>query len=764
MNLDYSQIKQIDEIDDWDDKVLAAAVMYAEAGFYVIPIRRNQKAIPKKEENLGYTKSSRNPKTVAEWYKGKYRGWNIGLACGAKDGIFVLDVDNGKKNGFPAYEAMVEDHGEFDTMVQRTPSGGLHVVFHWFENGRSSTSAIATGLDTRGGDGTCRSHIVAWPSKIDGKHYEWERVGGVSDAPEWLADLLGVPWERTETQGRGSEEVGEDQLERTYTRREMWNMLSYIDPDELEYEEWLKVGQAIHTQHPDEGGLELWDRWSQKGERYEEGECDLRWKGFKPYGPVRIGTLVHFAQRGGYVAKPNVTELEQTRDSSEYEQLIEEMNAEWGIAVVGGKIRVIGRMLNANPERDLVMLSLDDFKNLNMNKKIAITDGAGKIKPVPKCQIWLADEGRKEFTGGVEFRPDKPTEFDSPTGLTYNMWRGWTMEPAKGDWSCLRRHIEEVICSGNEEYYTWLLDWMADLYQDPADPKGCAVVLKGLEGSGKGTLFEAMGRTIGRHYKHLTQDKHLTGSFNGHLQDALLVFADEVVYGGEKKSAGALKALVTEPKLMVERKGLDAYSYDNYARIGIASNEDWFIPAGPQSRRWFVLETSSERTKDRKWFDAIYKEMDNGGIEAMMYDLLRREITTDLKRAPETALLRDQQERYVASISDTFKGWWADCLERGTIDVMDEADEDGEIGVASWPRLVDKTALYDVYEDWCNTKRYERRQIKTKPEFYRLMERYGAKSVRPSIKKGPRRRMFDLGELQYHCDIFTKTTGQTVGE
>lgn len=762
MNLDYVKIKEIEQIDDWDEKILAAAVAYAEAGFYVIPIRRNQKAIPKKEDNIGYSKSSRNPSTVRKWFSGKFKGWNIGLACGAKDGIFVLDVDNGKKNGFPAYEAMVEDHGEFDTMVQRTPSGGLHVVFHWFDNGRSSTSAIATGLDTRGGDGSCRSHIVAWPSQIDGKQYEWERLGSVSQAPEWLADLLGVPWERTETPGRGSEEVGEDQLERTYTRRELWNMLKCIDPDELEYEEWLKIGQALHTQHPEEG-LELWDKWSQEGERYEKGECDLRWRGFKPYGPVRIGTLVYFAQRGGYVAKPNVTELDQTKDRSEYEQLIDEMNEEWGIAVVGGKIRVIGKKLNSDPERDLMLLSLDDFKNLNMNKKIAITDGAGKVKPIPKSTIWLADEGRKEFTGGVEFTPDQPTEYESPVGLTYNMWRGWTVEPEKGDWSNLKAHIEEVICSGNEEHSTWLLDWMADLYQNPANPKGCAVVLKGLEGSGKGTLFEAIGRTIGRHYKHLTQDKHLTGSFNGHLQDALLIFADEVVYGGEKKHAGALKALVTEPKLMVERKGLDAYSYRNYARIGIASNEDWFIPAGPQSRRWFILETSSDKCKDRKWFNKIYEEMENGGIEAMMHELMNREITSDLKRAPETALLKDQQERYLASIADTFQGWWNDCLEKESIEILDEANEDGEIGSNGWPELVDRQMIYDVYEQWCLAKRYERRQIKTKPEFYRNMERYGARSVRPSMQ-GVRRRMFELGSYEYHLEMYTKITGQTVGE
>ena len=46
MNLDFVRIQEINDIGDWDEKVLAAAVMYAEAGFYVIPIRPNKKAIP----------------------------------------------------------------------------------------------------------------------------------------------------------------------------------------------------------------------------------------------------------------------------------------------------------------------------------------------------------------------------------------------------------------------------------------------------------------------------------------------------------------------------------------------------------------------------------------------------------------------------------------------------------------------------------------------------------------------------------------------
>lgn len=772
--IDQLAIQQINAVESFPHRVLAAAVYYAEQGLYVIPIRPNGKAIPEKRDGLTYSHASKDPSTVASWFgpEGKYWGWNVGLACGAADGIFAIDVDKQDKNGFSGYdtlEAIEDDHGPLKAVMQKTPNGGRHYVYNWFESGSSSTAKIGRGIDTRGGNGECRSHIVAWPSEIDGEAYEWEDFGAISDAPEWVANLLGDPWDMQVSRGtgRGNENLDEDDTERLHTLREIWDLLQVINPDNLSYDDWLRVGQAIHSQHSDAGGLKVWDAWSQKGERYKDGECHARWSGFKSYGPVRIGTIYYHAKRYGYVPKPQLATEVDFSTKGEYDILIDELNKEYGIVVVGGKVRVISESINGDPDRDLTFMTLDDFKNLTMNKKIAIANNTGQTKAVPKTAIWLGDERRREFTGGVEFRPDKPSEFQTPSGLAYNLWRGWRVNPIKGNWSKLKAHIFEVICDSNDFYFEWILDWMADFYQDPSNPKGVAIVMKGDEGCGKGTFIEAMGRTIGRHYKHLTHDKHLTGDFNAHMQDALLVFADEVIYGGDKRHAGALKALVTEKLLLCERKGLDAYNYRNMSHVAMASNEDWFIPAGPQSRRWFVLKASNHRVKDNKWFRDIYSEMDNGGIEAMMYELMERGITNNLQRAPETELLQDQRDRYAASYRDTVVEWWADQLEAGTIGVLDYANMDvtGDNDRASWPSIVDRVSLFDNYEAWCIAKRREARTIFNKPMFYSRMESYGLKTTRPSANlfpDGKRVRVFEIPTLEEAEGRFKSITGREI--
>jgi phage/plasmid-associated DNA primase len=41
------------------------------------------------------------------------------------------------------------------------------------------------------------------------------------------------------------------------------------------------------------------------------------------------------------------------------------------------------------------------------------------------------------------------------------------------------------------------------------------------------------------------------------MKDTVLIFADEAIWGGNKKDIGKLKAMVTEEYVMIEAKGKD---------------------------------------------------------------------------------------------------------------------------------------------------------------------------------------------------------------
>ena len=70
--------------------------------------------------------------------------------------------------------------------------------------------------------------------------------------------------------------------------------------------------------------------------------------------------------------------------------------------------------------------------------------------------------------------------------------------------------------------------------------------LRGRQGTGKGIFCTQFGRLFGQHFVHVERSSHLTGHFNSHLKDKLIVYADEAFWAGDKKAEGVLKAMITE--------------------------------------------------------------------------------------------------------------------------------------------------------------------------------------------------------------------------
>ena len=84
-----------------------------------------------------------------------------------------------------------------------------------------------------------------------------------------------------------------------------------------------------------------------------------------------------------------------------------------------------------------------------------------------------------------------------------------------------------------------------------------------------------------------------------------------------------LKGMITEDYILVEPKGKDAFKVKNNANFIFASNNDWVVPAALEERRLFTMDVSENHMNDSKYFASIYEEMDNGGREAMLFDLLK---------------------------------------------------------------------------------------------------------------------------------------------
>lgn len=81
-------------------------------------------------------------------------------------------------------------------------------------------------------------------------------------------------------------------------RTDLREIIEYLNPAELDYQEWVNVGMALKH----EGySVDVWDNWSRNDSRYHQGECIRKWNTFHGSSmPVTAGTIVQLAMDHGW--------------------------------------------------------------------------------------------------------------------------------------------------------------------------------------------------------------------------------------------------------------------------------------------------------------------------------------------------------------------------------------------------------------------------------------------------------------------------------
>jgi hypothetical protein len=70
---------------------------------------------------------------------------------------------------------------------------------------------------------------------------------------------------------------------------------------------------------------------------------------------------------------------------------------------------------------------------------------------------------------------------------------------------------------------------------------------------------------------------HLTGKYKAHLQNKLLLFADEAFWAGDRTEERTLKGVVTEKRMMIVSKGINAFPWANRLSICMTATEKWVV-------------------------------------------------------------------------------------------------------------------------------------------------------------------------------------------
>lgn len=323
---------------------------------------------------------------------------------------------------------------------------------------------------------------------------------------------------------------------------------------------------------------------------------------------------------------------------------------------MGGRNWVTSKGWNEVTEREeLEFLQLDTFKNIYLNRTI------GKSP----LGAWWLQETRRNTVDGVIFDPSEDQQIVERNDRRYlNLWEGFGVKPKRGCWKRTLKHIYVVLCNSDHAKYEYVIKWLAWAIQNPHKRAEVALVFKGDKGAGKSFLFSQMKKIFGAHGMAISNPSRLTGRFNSHFRNLSFLFCDEVYYPGNKEIEGIIKAIITEEFIDIESKFKDAESIKNRLHIAMCTNNEWVVPATKDERRYFIEQIDNRYAKNQatdaartKYFTALWGEMDRGGREAMLYDLLNMDLTNWHPREdiPETTELVRQKEMSLNALSQAMK-------------------------------------------------------------------------------------------------------------
>lgn len=335
--------------------------------------------------------------------------------------------------------------------------------------------------------------------------------------------------------------------------------------------------------------------------------------------------------------------------SADEGHLVKDLNDIFALVIVGDKAVV----MNTSTDQ-LNFWSVSTFEIYHANRrKVTLKDG----KKIAVSRYWLQSRNRRTYDGLI-FSPEREVP-----GF-YNLWRGFAVEPKRGDCSKFLAHIHDNVCSGDDKLYNWVVGWFADVVQHPDKKTGSSLVLRGKQGTGKTIVGKIFGSLLGDHYMPVSDPRLITGRFNAHLTACLLLHADEGFWAGERAAEGKLKDLITGDFHNIEFKGKEVIRVRNYLRLLVTGNPGWMVPAALEERRFAVIDVGEGKIQDHAYFAAIEAEANNGGREALLDYLLKFDLkNVELREIPPTDALLDQK---ISSLSPE-ASWWFDVLSAGEL-------------------------------------------------------------------------------------------------
>ena len=412
----------------------------------------------------------------------------------------------------------------------------------------------------------------------------------------------------------------------------------------LAYDDWLKVGQALHHQYMGgDVGFDLWVAWSALSSKHDFSKMRKKYDSFGRWKGARVtmaSVCWHVKQQGGVVAsvfdnlRDEAKRIVSMSEYCEFKKRIVAMNdsvlhsdmraviandlalgvgKELGITKAEIKKAISEKAVNKKTQSDNVVALPDwledwiyveklcEFANTRLNysiKREAFNAKYNRKDDVKHAEMIASDYALNECdlltVVDKMYWPSAAITFEYDNKLMLNSYveSGYKAAIINDDnkhaIDLFLAHINNVLTCEREQRI--LIDWLAYVVQNAGKRINWAILLQGAQGTGKSYFAKVLEWVLGTNAKSLDPSA-LGERFTGWAHGSVVNIVEEIRIKGDDKwrIMDRLKPFITNSMIQIEEKGRDHRTVPNFTNYLLLTNYKDALPITNDDRRFCVM-------------------------------------------------------------------------------------------------------------------------------------------------------------------------------
>ena len=293
----------------------------------------------------------------------------------------------------------------------------------------------------------------------------------------------------------------------------------------------------------------------------------------------------------------------------------------------------------------------------------------GRTKVMATAKVWLDWPNRNEVNR-LTFSPGATSFVERPSGRAllidrcFNMWRGWGVEPKKGDVGPWHRLLDHLFAGADPKHRRWFERWCAYPMQHPGTKLFTAAVVWGVvQGTGKSFVGDLLRDIYGANGSLIDCDT-LESQFNSLLVNKQFLHGDEITGDDNRRYADRLKNRIAHEKMIVNEKMKPAYEIETCTNYLFTSNHPDAFFLEDEDRRYFIHQVTVGKQPD-----SFYSELRDWrfgiGPAALFHYFLEIDLGDFNPRA--AAPMTEAKEEMIRSSKSDVARWVHVLREDGTV-------------------------------------------------------------------------------------------------